>query len=199
MKGREKAEVISLVLSEFVLIYIGGQRYPYYSLMMNVFAVFGLVFIYRAFFVDFTVKIPEKAEKYCCLAAAFISVATAFYITPNKYLRGIDKDLLPQYEFAKLMDIEEDTTMLNYGFLDGGFYTVADILPNCRYFCKTNLNLPEMLEEQDRYVEEGLCDYIVARREIESDKYVLVKKSQSSPDDAYQHFDYYLYQLKKPS
>lgn len=56
--------------------------------------------------------------------------------------------------------------MLNYGFLDSGFYTAADKLPAGKYFARINLSyeaLPEMYDEQRRLVQRGEVDFVIVR------------------------------------
>ena len=77
---------------------------------------------------------------------------------------------MPQYKFAAL--IGEDATLLNYGFLDGGFYIVSGIVPDCRYFCRLNIDLDEMMEVQDGYVRDGKGSLIVTRdEELDAERY----------------------------
>jgi len=68
-----------------------------------------------------------------------------------------------QYRFAAHINETEDATLLNYGFMDAGFYTAAGLVPQVKYFHQTNVPLQEMLDEQIRYIEEGLSDYVVTR------------------------------------
>ena len=57
-------------------------------------------------------------------------------------------------------------SLLNYGFLDGGFYLSSGILPSCRFFCRTNLSNWEELEQPVRQmVAENAFDFIVTREE----------------------------------
>jgi hypothetical protein len=87
----------------------------------------------------------------------------AFGASSNTYLLGTAKEDLPQYRFAEKMQEVESPTLLNYGFLDGGFYFAADILPNTKYFCELNINDQEMYAIQNQYVEQGLVDFLVTR------------------------------------
>lgn len=66
-----------------------------------------------------------------------------------------------QYRFAQRIRQTEGATLLHYGSLDGGFYYAADLVPDVKYFCRLNIRLPEMLSEQDRYVREGVAEFVV--------------------------------------
>ncbi len=70
---------------------------------------------------------------------------------------GYEKEELPQYQFAQIINQTENATLLNYGFLDGGFYMAADVLPTTKFFCRLNLrnsDFPEMRKEQERLIED---------------------------------------------
>ena len=80
--------------------------------------------------------------------------------------------------------LEPDATLLNYGFMDAGFYTAAGLVPNVKYFHQTNVPLEEMLAEQERYLREGLCDYVITRGkqpEWIGERYELIA-TESSPN-----------------
>lgn len=73
------------------------------------------------------------------------------------------KNDLPQYKFAQRINQVENATMLNYGFLDGGFYFAAGCEPINKFFCKLNIPLEEMDEDQNRCIVEGKVDFVVTR------------------------------------
>ncbi len=103
------------------------------------------------------------------------SVILALYLNNNAYMLRYTKEELPQFAFKKYVDQVENPKLLNYGFLDGGFYTVYDIVPHCKYFCRTNMELEEMIETQNDYVEQGMSDFVVTcDKEIESKLYECV-------------------------
>ena len=51
-----------------------------------------------------------------------------------------NKDILPHYKFAKIINEETNPTILNYGKLDLGIYTLTNVVPNIKYFEQQNLN-----------------------------------------------------------
>ncbi len=79
------------------------------------------------------------------------------------------KDETMQYRFAAIVERTPDATLLNYGFMDAGFYTACRITPSVKYFHQTNVPIQEMIDEQRRYVLEGVTDYVVARDPLPSD------------------------------
>lgn len=82
--------------------------------------------------------------------------------SPNKPLRGRSADTLPQLRFAQAITAEPGASLLNYGTLDGGFYTASGLLPPCRYFCVTNMPLEDQWTEQNALLEQGQVTYVVA-------------------------------------
>ena len=79
--------------------------------------------------------------------------------SPNRALRWRTADGMPQHRFARQIN---GASLLNYGTLDGGFYTAAGVLPPCRYFCVTNMPLDDQWAEQNALLAEGGVDYVVA-------------------------------------
>ena len=118
----------------------------------------------------------------------------------NLYLTKYKKADTVQYRFAETIQKVEDATLLNYGFLDGGFYFASGAKPACRYFCYFNINAPEMWAEQDACIANGETDFIVTRYyrleqyAVDSSRYVLVDEV-SHPFDQNSTYTYYLYQL----
>ena len=102
-----------------------------------------------------------------------------------------------QYQFAAIMAETPNATLLNYGFMDAGFYTAAGITPTIKYFHQTNVPLQEMLDEQFRYIDDGICDYVVTRGKQPGsigEKYELVAEANAPKDFWYEKV--YLYRLK---
>ena len=103
-----------------------------------------------------------RAGKTLPRAAALVAAGLIVLLNgTNFYLLAYDKADIPQYRFAAILERYEDPTLLNYRFLDGGFYTVTGIVPSEKYFCALNVSLPEITEQQDQCVREGRADFLV--------------------------------------
>lgn len=107
-------------------------------------------------------------------------------MTPNNRKIGVKRETLPQYQFAEVITKSENPTLLNYGFLDAGFYLASGTLPNCKAFCRLNAPIPEMQRLQDEYLLDGKCEYVVTKRPVDvpfydlimiKDKYYLYQRS----------------------
>lgn len=188
-------------LFSFLFIYSGGRNYRYYSFVLSVYVPFGMLFLYYIIkrFKD-KVNIDLFNKKYViiplCAILYLASVGFMFTYSSNTYMLKYSKDDLPQFKFDKIISETESPTLLNYGFLDGGFYTVSEIMPTCKYFCGLNIPYSEIGETQDFYVENGLTEYVVTRNEtldsLRFHKYKCVSIAQfETTKDNYN--TYYLY------
>ena len=131
-----------------------GGYLVYYGLVLAVFAPLGLVPLVRL-----AEKTPAPVRTALPWAVLAACAAACYALTPNRALRGRARADLPQYSFAAQIN---GGSLLNYGTLDGGFYTAAGVLPPCRYFCVTNMPLDDQWAEQNALLAEGGVDYVVA-------------------------------------
>lgn len=182
---RELGLVLTSLLGMFILVYCGGRRYIYYSLGMLCFVPIGIAeiaLIADRFNTNYLhAKATPLVDKTKGLAACVLSVGLALAMSSNTYLLRYKKSDLPQYQFAEIIKETKDATLLNYDFLDGGFYTTTGIIPNCKYFARLNINFEEMMQTQDEYVAEGKADYVVTRsEELVSSSYVCIAEAKFS-------------------
>ena len=70
------------------------------------------------------------------------------------------------YKLAAVVEQEEAPTLLNIGCLDAGLYTLTGIVPSCEYFQTNGIALPEMFQEQSRYITSGQTLFVLSRNEI---------------------------------
>ena len=97
-----------------------------------------------------------------------------------------------QYRIAA--HLPKGASLLNYGFMDAGFFTAAGVSPDVKYFHQTNVPLQEMKDEQNRYLTEGITDYVVARQELSGDVPYEKIAEENSPNFWYEKV--YLYRRK---
>lgn len=83
--------------------------------------------------------------------------------SPNTYLMKVRKEEMPQYRFAEIIRQSEDRSMLNYGFLDGGFYFAAGVLPSDPFFCTLNIDLKEMEGSMQDSIRQGKTAFVITR------------------------------------
>lgn len=193
-KPAEKAGLWVVCILTAVGVCIGVKQWqPYYGLTLSVFSCLGLAALIEGI-QTWGVRLKQtKALFVGCLLAGICLI----YFGGNYSSSLLAKrESLVQYRFAEEMEIGEDTTLLNFGFLDGGFYTVTGIVPECRYFARLNLGLAEMSETQEQYVAEGRADYVVTREfELEEryqEKYRLIAQGEQDYEGIW--YPYYLYE-----
>ena len=145
-------------LTLYVMLYIGGVRYDYYMLIAVPFTLLG-----GLAFLDAVRRIPWSLG--ICLLLCTLYVAAASNVLPYY---GKPKSSYPQYKFAEIINQKGEATLLNYGFLDQGFYLAAGIEPieGNRFFSKVNISedvFPEMYEEQIGMAAHQKVDFMVIR------------------------------------
>ena len=72
-----------------------------------------------------------------------------------------------QYQFSRIVNAAEDRSMTMLHMLDGGFYTVCDVVPFQKYIGKFNIPLEEMRTELERYVTDREMEFVVCRCEAQ--------------------------------
>jgi hypothetical protein len=200
-------------------VYGGGRSYPYYFLaVMGMTMLPGMIVLARvlsgvaAWFRRSTVGARPKPPRWrgalAAVGCAVLLAASAWYAYGHYQYRDFmetDRAELAQTRFAAIMNGEKDPTLLNYGFLDGGFYTAADILPTTKYFCRLNMRLPEMTAAQDAAIRDKAVMFVVTRsggkgQDAQSalllrENYALV--AQAEQEFEHRHFTYSLYRRKE--
>ena len=144
-----------MLLVTFALLFcssfIGSRSFLYYALIFVPFSCIGIASVTKVLHTGVPLKRLLVLEIVCLMVAVLPWLKDA-----NK-----PKEAYPQVQFAEIIRQSEDPTLLNYGFLDGGFYMAADILPSCKAFCKLNAPIPEMLQLQEDALQNGTCEFVV--------------------------------------
>ena len=194
-----------------ITTYMNSPGYSYYGLALAPFALPGLVAILcladkvLPFFgvkdlPDADLPLPRRAALLLGMAALLLAGGGMFTIatySSSAYLMQYKKADLPQYQFAETIRQTPNATLLNYWFLDGGFYYTAEASPVNRYFCFFNINPPELKEEQEAVIKNAQVDYVVCRRDpmpnrlLKNGQYELIQTANFFL--SYRYYDYYLY------
>lgn len=167
-----------------LFLYIGGRAYRYYGLPLAAFSVFG--YISAAEWIGRRVRergalFSSRKGKIAAgtgAGALVLALCLLFMgINGNFWYIFKPEEETVQYRFAERIKEKEGAVLLNYGFLDGGFYLAAGQVPEFRYFCLLNIPKEEMTEEMDRYLQEGRADFVVLKiwkhhpEELQSENY----------------------------
>lgn len=165
---KSKIYIIASLFGMYLFIFAGGKSYLYYPLPLFIYSIFGFL------------PIQTGINRLGNTKAFFIASITVFLVLIYGYAESCNTYLIMQpksdmwmYKFADQMSPEG--TLLNYGELDLGLYTVSGKLPGNKYFCKLNINLDEMIQGQNLAVEEGKTDYVVTRTDLDKTEPEILK------------------------
>jgi len=141
-------------------------------------------------------RIFRRAAAGIAALAVCLGPLAAYHWSGNVYLMGKEKSELPQYQFAETIKEAEDKSLLNYGFLDGGFYFAAESLPVTRWFCTLNNDLPEMQQALKAAVANGETEFIITRQQKlkNAGQYELADRAEMVFEG--RNWTYYLYRRK---
>ena len=175
-------------------IYSGGRLNGYYYYIFACFAPLGCVPLARGL-----EKLGARRARRAAAAAAVCLCALGALVSDNLPRLGYPGEKLAQTQFARIIAETEDATILNFGFLDGGFYLSADVLPGNRWFCRLLANAEDCFAEQSGIVERGEAEYVITREKrldeypLDASRYALVDQRE----EAFNYKDlgkvYYLY------
>lgn len=205
LKGKqsfeEKIFLASALVCSILFIYIGGIYLIYYVLPILVFLIFPLIYI-----VSF-IKKKININKIIYGVFIILILTLSYFMSPNTYMLKINKNDLVQYKFKEIIMKEKNPTILNYGFVDMGFYTVTGIIPNTKYFEKLNFKYdkyPENVDELNKYIENKEVDFVtyVEKEKIDYPvtEYLNInyeKLLEETQDFEGRKFKYTLYKLKE--
>ena len=150
----------------FVFTYWNGRRYPYYALVMAAFAPLGLAAaasLSARLVKNIKPRIRTLVSGALGCALLLAGPLAAMRASPNTYLMHVQKEEMPQYRFAEMIRQSNDRSLLNYGFLDGGFYFAAGVLPENPYFCTLNIDLPEAEASMRDSIRQGKTAFVITR------------------------------------
>ena len=168
---------VFVIVFSFLLIYSGGRFYKYYSFILSVFVPMGFVLIYEIVnklkfknkFAFFNMK-KKSIFLTWLFTYFFLCSASMCYFGKNNYMLKYKNEDVPQIQFSEIISETDNPTLLVYGFIDNGFYTASNIVPNCKYFYKPNLKQEEIDSIQSQYIENGLIDYIVTNQQLKEEQ-----------------------------
>ena len=140
---------ITALAAGLALTSLMGGYLVYYGLVLSVFAPLGIAPLATLW----------GARKNCVLVWLAAGAAWCFAFSPNRALRFRTADEMPQTRFAAEIN---GASLLNYGTLDGGFYTAAGVLPPCKYFCVTNMPLDDQWTQQQAVLAQSGVEYVTA-------------------------------------
>lgn len=202
---KETKNNIYLLISTMLLliiIFIGGTNFRYYSLPIQPFMIFGLIFISTIIKNKKINSIILNNTKYIIPGIITLCLLISYYRSPNTKYITKNKSYYAQYTF--LDSIKPNSSILNYGFLDGGFYFTTKTYPNQYYFQRNNIIyelFPNNTNEQIRYIKEKQTDYVIINNELSTEELKILNDNYNLIDSHTQQYEeyirtYYLYEKK---
>lgn len=152
-------------------VFFGGISFRYYPLILTPFLLFGMIGI-ALLIEEKYISIYSKNWDAGLIIMTTICLGFSYYAssnTPMMYPKTTKEDLV-QYQFAEIINQKKNPTLLNYHFLDGGFYLTTNTIPTTKYFQKQNIPdtvFPDIKEEQDRLIKEKKVDFVITRTKID--------------------------------
>ena len=142
---QELFAILAMFFGTAVFTFLGVNQFPYYSHVFCAFSGLSAVIGYRfAVRIIGKLKIKQNVLKWALPASVLALALLAFPLSSNTYLLKFKRADMPQYIFAEEINKTPDAKLLNYGSLDGGFYFASGTLPDCPFFCRLNLEHPDM-------------------------------------------------------
>ena len=145
--------------------FIGGTNYFYYSFVLTPFMVLGVLAIQ-----DILEKIKAKSNIIRDTSLIILALTLLLITHYNIPYMFWEKEDYAQYSFAEIIKESDDKSLINYGFLDGGFYLTTETIPDCYFFMRNNLsykNFPIMYDTQKSYVKENLPHYVITKKKYQ--------------------------------
>jgi hypothetical protein len=145
-----------------VAIYSKASPWPYYAVIFCGFSIFGFIPVYSK--ISGTLgMLNRKLYAGILIVACLLIVPATYFMSENTEMLQYEKEDLPQFQFAQIINQKEDATVLNCGFMDGGFYTASGVVPSTRHFCMMNVDVDEAFEEQKEALHQGAVDFVIMK------------------------------------
>lgn len=191
---RERICMAAMFVCMSLMVYFGGRLYRYTCYAFAVFAPMGVVPLLR---------LLEKLRRRLAVGVLTAGMLVVALISCSMLPEiGGDREELVQMRFAREIGRTENATLLNYGFLDGGFYLAADVQPSEAWFVRLNTSKEKAMAAQTQAVESGNVDYVVTKEkklgdyEIDAGLYELVCEGSDEYSMRQDRATYYLYRRK---
>ena len=194
-KGEKAFLRVSVALGALAagaVVFLPGTVYPYYPLVLCVFAPFTLAFLLAR-----AEHILKDGLIFVPLAVCISMIAVTLF-SPNAFLRGVKLEDTAQGKLAARM--EPGASLLQYSHLDDGLYLTHGVLPEEKYFVLLNVAYENMRESLDEAVREGRADYVlVSWRELpqEFSGYTLIAQEMGYDDENRLNKPLYLYRKEE--
>ncbi len=171
-KKEKRCFLFSLLAFVFAVIgvYGAGYRIPYYIVALKFFCTLGWIPFFLLISKVFSYFTSKGLSQFILSYFVFIASATLIISSPAVYKLGTTKEDCPQYRFAAKINSIDDPKVLNYGFLDTGFFMAADVLPFNNHYCMITID-DVYGYEQVSILNEETADYIITNEPYSFENY----------------------------
>lgn len=185
----------------FFTIYSGGRFHTYYSLIFNIYAVFGLSCL--ALFVSYLPQLETKITAFKDSFVAVLFYACAVWmcmISLNMFYLRHEKEDLMQYKMASILEEKgtESPTVVTWDYGETGVNTVMGLIPDIRYFCfYANAKNTENRDVLKKCFEEQCADVILINNAHEDsypefENYEHMGTIEGTFNRSYRYYHYYM-------
>ena len=166
-------------ITTYMFLYWGGIYQRYYCIPLQVFYIFSLIPVHQYCLTIFKRLHTTKPYRstYAALTCCIVGLSVIYAVVNYVYIGFMTypKEQLPQYKFARIIKENKGKTLLTYKFMDRGFYTFADILPNCKYFFEMGTDPEPQVHYAEQWVADGKADFLVTEdTKLEIPGYTLI-------------------------
>jgi len=149
-------------------IFCGGISFRYYYLVLTPFMIYGIIELGLLIQNRYHINLNSVKKPLSLMTISFFLI---FSYIGNKNVTYMSiyfpKEKLVQYKFSKIINEKENPKILNYGYLDGGFYTMTGVIPANKYFQKQNVSndiFPYIMDEQNELIRSKKIDFVITRK-----------------------------------
>ena len=163
LNKRCKILLLITILITILGVYFGLKNYRYYLLFILFFISLGLLSIFNLF--DKYLKdLNNKIYIPLIIFVGGLMIFNSCYNANYKEYMKLDKEDFFQFEFASIINEEENPTMVNLGKLDSGVYTLSGLYPSTYFFERQNISykkFPQMVDSFKEYIKNKETMFIV--------------------------------------
>ncbi len=173
---RRNVHVSWIYLLTFVLtsifVFVKPDYYKYYSFILAVFVPFCVLPLS-----SLELAPLFKKRGFVKPVLTLVAVALVVWGSDNLWKMKLKKDDYIQFRFARTIMNEPHPTLLNYYCQDQGVFAVTGIVPNNKYYCDYNNDLPEVHEEHDSIIAHRGVQFFVTMWKSDYDGYSIVDQA----------------------
>lgn len=171
LQKNKKVLSFSLIccLCMFVMIFAGIPM-QYYPLPLGIGLPFSLLLALRI-----CKRLSTTGNYILYTIAMLLALTFCFRINYGKFFWLHNRDYAAVNIGKMIMKEEEHSpTMIEYGIMDIGVYTVCGYIPECKHFCHLNLTIKEQIDAQDKFIATRHPTYIISGEPKTFDGYRLI-------------------------